>query len=203
MQTNLQPKKTRLNIQIPSELKGKLSQLVAFQGKKVFTLVRESIEEKLEQIDKEIFEERMKCAYRELSQENPAVSKDFKYVDDASENSLRLVECPSIYIKGEFVQFTQCSFKQKRDRFPPPAIPQSAFRMLQSKIPGPDLMLRKELCIRRFLAVRASSVDPNRSHQGRPNSKDRVSAVQVFQSKFRNPKSKFESSCSLKGLKSS
>jgi len=81
MQTNLQAKKTRLNIQISSELKSKLSQLSAFQGKKVSTLVRESIEEKLEQIDKEVFEEKMKCAYRELAQENLTISEDFKYVD--------------------------------------------------------------------------------------------------------------------------
>jgi len=47
MQGNLQPQKVRLNVQISSELKSKLSQLSAFQGKKVSTLVRESIEEKL------------------------------------------------------------------------------------------------------------------------------------------------------------
>jgi len=81
MQPNLQPKKTRLTIQISCELKSKLSQLSGFQGKKVSTLVRESIEEKLEQIEKKIFEEKMKCAYRELAQENLKISEDFKYVD--------------------------------------------------------------------------------------------------------------------------
>jgi len=81
MQPSLQPKRPRLNVQISSELKSKLSQLSAFQGKKVSTLVRESIEEKLEQIDKKIFEEKMKCAYQELAQENLKISEDFKYVD--------------------------------------------------------------------------------------------------------------------------
>ena len=81
MQGNLQPKKVRLNVQISSELKSKLSQLSAFQGKKVSTLVRESIEEKLEQVDKKIFEEKMKRAYQELTQENLKISEDFKYVD--------------------------------------------------------------------------------------------------------------------------
>ena len=81
MQPNLQPKKARLNIQISSKLKSKLSKLSAFQGKKVSTLVRESIEEKLEQIDKKIFEEKMKQAYQELAQENLKISEDFKYVD--------------------------------------------------------------------------------------------------------------------------
>ena len=81
MQGNLQPQKVRLNVQISSELKSKLSQLSAFQGKRVSTLVRESIEEKLEQIDKKIFEEKMKRAYQELTQENQKISEDFKYVD--------------------------------------------------------------------------------------------------------------------------
>ena len=84
MQPSLQSKKARLNVQISSELKSRLSQLAAFQGKKVSVLVRESIEEKLEQIDKKIFEEKMSCAYQELAQENLKISEDFKYVD--SEN---------------------------------------------------------------------------------------------------------------------
>ena len=81
MQPKLQPKKIRLNIQISFELKNKLSKLSAFQGKKVSALVRESIEEKLEQIDKKIFEEKMKQAYQDLAQENLEISEDFKYVD--------------------------------------------------------------------------------------------------------------------------
>jgi len=84
MEPNLQPKKVRLNVQISYELKRKLYQLSAFQGKEISTLVRESIEEKLEQIDQKIFEEKMKCAYQELAQENLKISEDFKYVD--SEN---------------------------------------------------------------------------------------------------------------------
>jgi len=81
MQPNLQPKKARLNVQISSELKNKLYQLSAAQGKKVSTLVRESIEEKLEEISKKIFEEKMRCDYQELAQENLKISGDFKYVD--------------------------------------------------------------------------------------------------------------------------
>ncbi len=81
MQPNPRTKKARLNIQISSELKNKLYQLSANQGKKVSVLVRESIEEKLEQINKKIFEEKMKCAYQGLAQENMEVSEDFKYVD--------------------------------------------------------------------------------------------------------------------------
>ena len=81
MQVNLQQKKARLNVQISLELKSKLFQLSAAQGKKVSTLVRESIEERLKQIEKKIFEEKMKSAYLELAQENLKISEDFKYVD--------------------------------------------------------------------------------------------------------------------------
>jgi len=84
MQLELQTKKVRLNVQISSELKIKLTELSAFQGKRVSALVRESIEEKLEDIEKKIFEEKMKCAYQALAQENMKISEDFKYVD--SEN---------------------------------------------------------------------------------------------------------------------
>ena len=84
MQPKLQPSKVRLSIQIPSELKSKLSQLSVFQGKKVSVLVRESIEEKLEEIEKVILEEKMKQAYQALAQESLKISEDFKYVD--SEN---------------------------------------------------------------------------------------------------------------------
>ena len=84
MQPKLQPNKVRLSIQIPFELKSKLSQLSVFQGKKVSVLVRESIEEKLEEIEKVILEEKMKQAYQALAQENLKISEDFKYVD--SEN---------------------------------------------------------------------------------------------------------------------
>ncbi len=81
MQTNLQTKKSRLSIQISSEIKNKLSRASALQGKKLSVLVRESIEEKLEQIEKKRFEEEMKSAYQELAQENLEILEDFKYVD--------------------------------------------------------------------------------------------------------------------------
>ena len=87
MEPELQHRTARLNVQISVELKEKLSYLSSFQGKKISTLVRESIEEKLKQIDDQIFEENMKRAYQGLAQENMAISDDFKYVD--SENLIR------------------------------------------------------------------------------------------------------------------
>ncbi|MCK4448385.1 MAG: hypothetical protein KAW56_15050 [Candidatus Marinimicrobia bacterium] len=78
---NLSISKTRLNIQISSELKDKLFRISAMQGKKVSVLVRESIEEKLKQDEKRIFDEKMKSAYLDLAKENIEVSEDFKYVD--------------------------------------------------------------------------------------------------------------------------
>lgn len=78
---NLSVSKTRLNIQISSELKDKLFRISAMQGKKVSVLVRESIEEKLKQAEERIFDEKMKSAYLDLAKENIEVSEDFKYVD--------------------------------------------------------------------------------------------------------------------------
>ena len=81
MRQDLQPKKARLNIQISSELKSKLFQVSALQGKKVSVLVRESIEEKIKQTEKKMFEEEMKHAYLDLAQENLEISKDFEHID--------------------------------------------------------------------------------------------------------------------------
>lgn len=84
MLSNSHSEKARLNIQISSELKIKLIQTSASQGKNLSTMVRESIEDKLKQIDRMKFDEKMKCAYQELARENLNISEDFKYVD--SEN---------------------------------------------------------------------------------------------------------------------
>jgi len=81
MQQNLPSEKARLNIQISSELKSKLSQVSALQGKRVSVLVRESIEEKIKQTEKRMFEEEMKEAYLDLAQENLEISKDFEHID--------------------------------------------------------------------------------------------------------------------------
>ena len=81
MRQDLQPKKARLNIQISSELKSKLFQVSALQGNKVSVLVRESIEEKIKQTEKKMFEEEMKHAYLDLGQENLKISKDFEHID--------------------------------------------------------------------------------------------------------------------------
>ncbi|MBE9575051.1 MAG: hypothetical protein IMF20_08000 [Proteobacteria bacterium] len=81
MQQNLPSEKARLNIQISSELKSKLFQVSALQGKRVSVLVRESIEEKIKQTEKRMFEEEMKQAYLDLAQENLEISKDFEHID--------------------------------------------------------------------------------------------------------------------------
>jgi metal-responsive CopG/Arc/MetJ family transcriptional regulator len=73
--------KTRLNIQLPAEIKERLSEASSRQGKKVSVLVRESIEEKLRQIEKKVFEDRMKAAYLDMADENLEISDDFKYAD--------------------------------------------------------------------------------------------------------------------------
>jgi predicted DNA-binding protein len=81
MQQDLPSEKARLNIQISSELKSKLFQVSALQGKKVSVLVRESIEEKIKETEKRMFEQEMKQAYLDLAQENLEISKDFEQID--------------------------------------------------------------------------------------------------------------------------
>ena len=52
--------KTRINVQVPLELKEKLDWASTVEGKKRSLLIRESIEQKLEQIETRIFNERIK-----------------------------------------------------------------------------------------------------------------------------------------------
>ena len=58
MGLQLKPKKVRLNVQISSELKMKLTEFSSFQGKRVSALVRESIEEKLADIENKYLRKR-------------------------------------------------------------------------------------------------------------------------------------------------
>jgi len=81
MRQDLPSDKARLNIQVSSELKSKLFQVSALQGKKVSVLVRESIEAKIKQIEKKMFVQEMKRAYQDMAQENLEISKDFEHID--------------------------------------------------------------------------------------------------------------------------
>jgi len=77
----LHQEKVRINIQLPPDIKERLSQASSRQGKKVSVLVRESIEEKLNHLDQQLFAEKMKAAYQDLAEENISICEDFKYSD--------------------------------------------------------------------------------------------------------------------------
>ncbi|MCK4603904.1 MAG: hypothetical protein KAU41_04300 [Deltaproteobacteria bacterium] len=81
MLQNIPSKKVRLNVQIPFELKDKLTWASVIEGKKMSVLVREFIEQELRRIEKRVFEEKMKNAYLDLARENLEISKDFEYSD--------------------------------------------------------------------------------------------------------------------------
>lgn len=81
MLQNIPSKKVRLNVQVPLELKDKLTWASVIEGKKMSVLVRESIEQELRRIEKKVFEEKMKNAYLDLARENLEISKDFEYSD--------------------------------------------------------------------------------------------------------------------------
>lgn len=81
MLSTTQQKKVRINIQIPAGIKEKLFKASSRQGKNISAFVRESIEEKLIQLDRLDFEKRMKVAYQDLAEENLNISNDFKFSD--------------------------------------------------------------------------------------------------------------------------
>lgn len=81
MLSTAQQEKVRINIQLPAEIKDRLSKASTREGKNVSTLVRESIEEKLMRLDKQDIDARMKAAYQDLTEENIRICDDFKFSD--------------------------------------------------------------------------------------------------------------------------
>jgi len=81
MLSTSQQEKARINIQLSTEIKNRLFQASTRKGINVSTLVRESIEEKLLQLDRQYLEERMKAAYQDLAEENIRICEDFKFSD--------------------------------------------------------------------------------------------------------------------------
>jgi predicted DNA-binding protein len=71
----------RLQIVVPQELKEKLRRMAAGKGQNISVLVRESIEDKVRQLEWEVFEENMRNAYLEMAAENLRTAEDFKYSD--------------------------------------------------------------------------------------------------------------------------
>jgi predicted DNA-binding protein len=81
MLSTAQQEKVRINIQLPAEIRDRLSKASTREGKNVSTLVRESIEEKLMRLDKQDIDARMKAAYQDLAEENIRICDDFKFSD--------------------------------------------------------------------------------------------------------------------------
>jgi len=81
MLSSLHQEKVRINIQLSTDIKERLINASSRQGKKVSALVRESIEEKLNYLDQQVFAEQMKAAYQDLAEENISICEDFKFSD--------------------------------------------------------------------------------------------------------------------------
>jgi len=81
MLTTVQPEKTRINIQLTAEIKERLFQASTREGKNISTIVRESIEEKLMRLDRQVLEARMKAAYEDLATENIKICEEFIFSD--------------------------------------------------------------------------------------------------------------------------
>jgi predicted DNA-binding protein len=74
-------KTVRLNVMVPLELKERLRRIAEGKGKKISVLVRESIEDAVLQMERQIFEEKMRNAYLDMAQENLEIAEDFKHSD--------------------------------------------------------------------------------------------------------------------------
>lgn len=74
-------KDVRLQVILPFELKEKLRRMAIGKGKNISALVRESVEEKVLELERQIFEESMREAYLGLADENVSTVEDFRYAD--------------------------------------------------------------------------------------------------------------------------
>lgn len=74
-------KDVRLQVALPRELKEKLRRMAVGKGKKISVLVRESIEEKVLELERQQFEEKMREAYLALADENVRTVEEFRYSD--------------------------------------------------------------------------------------------------------------------------
>lgn len=74
-------KDVRLNVAVSLELKERLRRIAAGKGKKLSALVRESIEDAVLQMERQVFEEKMRNAYLDMAQENLEITEDFKHSD--------------------------------------------------------------------------------------------------------------------------
>ncbi|MCF8037982.1 MAG: hypothetical protein K9K79_01570 [Desulfohalobiaceae bacterium] len=74
-------RQVRLNILIPKEMRDRLAEVSAMQDMKMSALVRESIIEKINQLEKEQLQEDMRLAYEGLAEENTRFSEEFRFVD--------------------------------------------------------------------------------------------------------------------------
>jgi predicted DNA-binding protein len=74
-------KTVRLNVVVPLELKERLRMIAAGKGKKISDLVRESIEDAVLQMERQMFDEKMRNAYLDMAQENLEIVEDFKHSD--------------------------------------------------------------------------------------------------------------------------
>ena len=84
MHQHMSSKKVRLNVRIPIELKDKLDWAAGVEGKNLSILVRESLEDRVEHIEKKVFEDKMKAAYLALAEEYMEITTDFAYSDAES-----------------------------------------------------------------------------------------------------------------------
>ena len=81
MSISHEQKLVRLNVQIPKGLRDQLLHASSRQGMNMSALVRESINEKIAELNNKWLEEDMKAAYEGLAEENSRLANEFRFTD--------------------------------------------------------------------------------------------------------------------------
>lgn len=81
VQSEISNMDVRLQVVLPLELKEKLRRIALGKGKNLSILVRQSIKEKVLELERQLFEESMREAYLGLADDNLRTVEDFRYAD--------------------------------------------------------------------------------------------------------------------------
>lgn len=81
MHRSYEHKLVRLNIQIPKDMRDQLAHASSRQGMNISALVRESIKEKITQLNSQWLEADLRAAYEGMAEENAQLADEFRFTD--------------------------------------------------------------------------------------------------------------------------
>ena len=81
MHSSYEHKLIRLNIQIPKDMRDQLAHASSRQGMNMSALVRESIKEKITQLNSQWLEADLRAAYEGMAEENAQLADECRFTD--------------------------------------------------------------------------------------------------------------------------